>query len=89
MRRRRYWVLGLGWILIGGVIPAAHALDGSVLSAWACINLGLTAPLVIHTAMRALPAGKPGTVDSQGSRGAAVQKATAKGRAGSKAKVRN
>jgi hypothetical protein len=63
MRYRRYWALGVCWVAIGGVIPAAHAFDGSNLSAWVCINLGLTAPLCIHTAMRAAPAGKPGKVN--------------------------
>jgi hypothetical protein len=62
-RQFRYWGLGLCWVVIGGAIPAIYTWDGSNLSAWASVNLGLTAPLVIHTAMRAIPPGPPGSSD--------------------------
>jgi hypothetical protein len=66
MRRRRYWWLGACWIIIGGAIPAIYTWDGCTLSAWASVNIGLTAPLLIHTAMRATPHGPPGSPDLQG-----------------------
>jgi hypothetical protein len=63
VRHWLYWVQSIGWVLSGGVLAFVHTLEaGAKLTAWVCLNIGLTAPLIVQAVARGTPAGRPGTV---------------------------
>jgi hypothetical protein len=63
LRESPYWILGICWVLVGGALAALYH-RGTPLTEIICVNIGATAPLIVHTLMKATPAGQPGTVDA-------------------------
>jgi hypothetical protein len=57
-----YWAQAVCWVLAGGLLACAYTMDGARLTALVCLNVGLTAPLIVQTLARSAPAGRPGSV---------------------------